>query len=284
MPTSSDAVQMSQCFWNSAAETYAQAFTDTSVGKMWREAVWRELDAGFRPGERVLELNCGTGIDAVHLAHKGVAVLGCDISSRMVQLARQRAAAEAPESNLPDFRVVATEQLAMLQSEAKFDGAFSNFSGLNCVQDLTAVRRDLASLLKPGARVFLCMLGRFAPWEKLWYLAHADWKNAFRTFQSSDNVSVQDGVRVQYPSRKKIVELFTPEFTLRKWKGIGIAVPPSYMERWALRFSGITRGLNRVDRVIGDMPILRSFGGCLLFEFERTASTKESDGRLENAS
>jgi ubiquinone/menaquinone biosynthesis C-methylase UbiE len=283
MPTSSNSALISQGYWNAAAENYAQAFTDTFVGKMWRDAVWRELDTGFEPGARVLELNCGTGIDAIHLAHSGISVLACDISSRMIELARQRAAATSV-SGLLDFRVLPTEQLATLESEAAFDGAFSNFSGLNCVQDLIEVRRNLARLLKPGSRVFLCMLGKFAPWEKLWYLAHADWKNAFRTFQSSRETSAQGEVKVQYPSRKKIVELFEPEFTLRKWKGIGIAVPPSYMERWAIRFSKITECLNTVDQVIGNIPVLRSFGGCLLFEFERTATSEESRRSSDTAS
>ena len=40
------------------------------------QAVWRRLDDGFGPGDRVLELGCGTGEDAVHLAQRGVRVRG----------------------------------------------------------------------------------------------------------------------------------------------------------------------------------------------------------------
>src|SRR5262249_7635022 len=157
----------------------------------------------------------------------GVSVVACDISSRMIEIARQRATGIHLAAQV-DFHVLPTEQLANLQTEGPFDGALSNFSGLNCVKDLTRVRHDLASRLRPGSRAYLCMLGRFAPWEILWYLAHGNWKKAFEKLHR-DNLQGNE-VEVQIPSRKRIVELLAPDFRLRSWKGIGIAVPPSYMD------------------------------------------------------
>ena len=55
---------------------------------------------------------------------------------------------------LVDFRVLDTAKLDSLVVDAPFDGAFSNFSGLNCVQDLSQVAGNLARLVKPGARIF----------------------------------------------------------------------------------------------------------------------------------
>ena len=271
MAIPSESLGHSQDFWNAAAERYEQVFTGTFVGKMWRDSVWRELDSGFKSGSRVLELNCGTGLDAIHLAQRGVSVLACDISSRMIELARKGALA-TDVSELLDFRVLATEHLATLETEGMFDGAFSNFSGLNCVQDLAAVRRNLARLLKPGSPVFICMLGNRAVVGKLWRLARGDWKEMLRL---SDGNSRQGAIKVYHPSRKQIVELFAPEFKLRKWKGIGIAVPPSYMDHWAIRFPGFTRRLNLVDQLIGDFPPFRALGNCLLFQFERTGAARE---------
>ncbi len=251
-------LKLSESYWNEAAETYPRAFTETSVGKMWRDAVWREIETAFAPGSRVLELNCGTGIDALHLAQRGVSVLACDISSRMIELARNSVMA-TDRSDLIEFRVLPTERLAEVEGNAIFDGALSNFSGLNCVRDLIGVRRDLARLVKPGSRVVLCMLGRHALWEKLRRLGCA-----------TGGSSAPAGVNVQRPSRKCLAKVFAPEFLLRKWKGIGITVPPAYMEHWAIRFPRFTRGLDRVDRLISGLPVWRSLGACILFEFERT--------------
>jgi hypothetical protein len=189
----------------------------------------------------------------------------------MIELACQRAATTRIGDCL-DFRVLANEEIGVLEDEGLFDGAFSNFSGLNCVEELSTVRRNLAGLLKPRAPVFLCMLGRFVPWEILWYLAHKDRKQAFRRFQRR-GVSCSDGdLKVQYPSRKEIGRLFAPEFRLRKWKGIGIALPPTYMEHWARRFPRVIRGLARVDSVIGRVPLLRGMANLILLEFERTVT------------
>ncbi len=269
MPVSSAETSPRQTYWNAAAETYEHDFSETLVGKLWRDSVWRELDTGFLPSERVLELNCGTGIDALHLASRGVSVVACDISSRMIELARRRAS-DNSFAALVDFHVLPTEQLGSLQNDELFDGAFSNFSGLNCVRDLSQVKDDLASLLKPGSRVFLCMLGRFMPWEIIRYSAQGNWKKAFQKF-SRDWIQVtESGVEVRLHSRKEIAELFAPDFRLCSWKGIGIAVPPSYMDRWARNFPMTMRCLSVVDRVISRIPIFRNWGGCTLFEFERT--------------
>jgi SAM-dependent methyltransferase len=274
-PVPAESLQLSQAYWNAAAETYKQEFTGKLVGGMWREAVWKELDAVFQSGSYVLELNCGTGIDAIHLSQRGVSVLACDISSRMIELARQNAVG-TPAEELLDFRVLATEQLATLQAGTVFDGAFSNFSGLNCVQDLAAVRRSLACRLRPGSRVLLCMLGRFAVWQKLWHLAHRDWNHVFRSAQATE---VEGAIKVQYPSRKQIVALFSPDFKLHRWKGIGIAVPPAYMDHWAVRFPRLTQCLNHIDSLIDRAPVLRNLGGCILLEFERIPLQKEATCR-----
>ena len=260
---------IAQTYWNAAAETYEQDFTETLLGKLWRDAVWDEIDAGFPPGQRVLELNCGTGIDALHLANRGISVVACDISSRMIETARHRATSSEVAS-LVDFHVLPTEQLAELQSDGLFDGAFSNFSGLNCVKDLSLVRRDLANRLKPGARAYICMLGRIAPWEILWPLAHGNLKKAFRKLRQSSIPSAHGEIEVQLYSRKRIAEIFAPDFHLRSWKGIGITLPPSYMDHWAQHFPRVMKSLSRIDRMISHAPAFRDCGGCTLFEFERT--------------
>jgi 2-polyprenyl-3-methyl-5-hydroxy-6-metoxy-1,4-benzoquinol methylase len=269
VPASSAEASLPQTYWNTAAETYEHDFTETLVGKLWRDSVWREVDLGLLPGTRVLELNCGTGIDALHLASRGVSVVACDISSRMIELAHQ-GAANTGFTDLVDFRVLPTEQLGSLQAKELFDGAFSNFSGLNCVKDLSQTRRDLAALLKPGSRVFLCMLGRFMPWEILRYGAQRNWTKAFQKLRRNWIQVTGSGVEVRLYSRKEIAKLFAPDFRLRSWKGIGIAVPPAYMDHWARNFPKTMRGLSLVDRVISRAPIFRNWGGCILYEFERT--------------
>src|SRR5262249_48337301 len=147
---------------------------------------------------------------------------------------------------------------------------FSNFSGLNCVEDLAKVAQDLSRLLNPGARAVVCMIGRFVPWEIAWFVAHGDARRAFRRLRRLEPASV-DGhaVPVRYFSVREIRRAFSPGFHLLRKTGVGVAVPPSYMERWARRFPSATRMLARVDPVLGRMPMLRALGDCVLLTFAR---------------
>jgi ubiquinone/menaquinone biosynthesis C-methylase UbiE len=263
-----------QAYWNTAANRYEQDFTNTLVGRILRQAVWRDLERVFHPGQQILELNCGTGIDAVHLASLGMRIVACDISSRMIELARQLAGSTEINDRV-DFRVLATEEIDALNGEPAFDGAFSNFSGLNCVEDLAATARSLTRLLKPGAPVLVCMIGRFVPWEIAWFLAHGKPGKAFQRLRE-DRVRSQGGsVTVQRPSVSEITRLFAPGLVLRRWKGIGIGVPPSYMESWASRFPRLMHGLALLDRWLGSFPPFRNMADLVLMEFEAKGTMSE---------
>lgn len=279
--------------FDAVAAAYDAEFTDSVIGQAQRRAVWRELDGAFRAGQRVLEINCGTGVDALHLARRGVEVLACDSSSRMIEVARQPlrravgALLAAPEletdagsSGLRTklgapvrFEVLATEEIGTLRgSLAPFDGAFSNFAGLNCVDDLEAVGRDLAALLKPGARMVLCLFGTRCVWETLWYLGRGQPRKAFRRLRSAGGVArLGNGttVRVRYPSVRALRRLFRPEFRLKAWKGVGVAVPPSYVEPLARRFPRGLALLVWMDRWVASLPLLRGLGDHVVLVFER---------------
>ncbi|HKS95084.1 MAG TPA: class I SAM-dependent methyltransferase [Terriglobia bacterium] len=266
--------------FDALAGTYDAQFTDSFIGRKQRQAVWRELDRLFHPGQRILEINCGTGVDALYLARRGVEVFACDSSSRMIEVARERMgrAARALGSGAGlsakvKFEILATEEICKLHdSEPPFDGVLSNFAGLNCVEDLRAVSRDLAQLLKPGAVAALCLFGPSCAWEILWYLAHGNARQAFRRLRSSgDLAELGDGmsVRVHYPTVATLGRLFAPEFRLRTWKGIGVAVPPSYVEPLAQRFPRVLGLAARTDRWLANVPVLRGLGDHVLLVFER---------------
>jgi ubiquinone/menaquinone biosynthesis C-methylase UbiE len=150
------------------AGSYDTAFTESAIGRAQRRVIWDALRRVFRTGDRVLELNCGTGEDALFLAGRGVSVLACDASAGMIEVAERRKACEAPGSSLR-FRVLRNEDLSLLQAAAPFDGALSNFSGVNCVADPRQVALDLRGLVKTGGRALICISTRVCLWEMAWY-------------------------------------------------------------------------------------------------------------------
>ena len=141
------------------AARYDALWTTTAIGRAQRNLVWRDMDTLFQPGMRILDIGCGTGEDAAHFAARGVTVYATDASPAMVQVAQARGGFTAA--------VCSAEDLA--QIGGAFDGAISNFGTLNCVEDLPAVARSLAGLVRPGGRVAICLLGRFCAWETLYY-------------------------------------------------------------------------------------------------------------------
>ena len=252
------------------AETYDEVFTNSLIGRAQRDSVWKELDRCFHPGQHILELNCGTGVDAAHLAERGVEVLACDVAPRMVQVARQRLSPLRDGARV-DLRVLATEQIAALAGQGPFDGAFSNFGGLNCVRDLSALARDLARLLAPGATALLCLAGPSTAWEVLWYLSHGNPHKALRRFRRGGTTGrLAEGVTIEvhYPSARAMARLFAPEFRLVRLKGIGVSVPPSYMEPLARRFPRVLKTLAGVDRLLSSLPVFRALADHILLEFQ----------------
>jgi SAM-dependent methyltransferase len=260
-------IASARAYWDNAAERYDEVFSSSLTGQARRRIVWRALGRAFQPGQHILELNCGTGVDAVHLASRGIHVLSCDISPRMVQLARQLAS-DSKVSNRVEFRVLANENIEALADEGPFDGGFSSFSGLNCVEDLPAVAKALALLLPRGARFIAGITGRLVPWEIAWFLAHGDARKALR-FRRNDADFSAHPVLVKHYTIRQMQSIFADGFQLKRWEGLGIAVPPTYMEHWAARFPGLTKGLTELDLHIGQLPFFRRLADGVLLEFER---------------
>lgn len=251
---------LSTAFDNLAAE-YDHGFTRTVLGERLRRAVWRRLDALFVPGDRILELACGTGEDALHLGGRGVRVLATDASPEMVRVAKEKA--ERAGLQEVEVRQLAVEELDGLDAPP-FDGALSNFGGLNCVADLPAAGRALAARLRPGAVAVLCVMGPVVPWEWLWFRGHG---KAFRRL-TPGGVEWR-GLRVWYPSIRTLRRALSPEFRMRRVAALGALLPPPYAEAWAARHPGLIDRLDRWERRLETLPPLPWLADHYLMELVR---------------
>jgi ubiquinone/menaquinone biosynthesis C-methylase UbiE len=256
------------------AAEYDAIFTDSRIGRAQRSAVWAELASAFHRGDRVLEVGCGTGVDARFLAERGVSVVGCDSSREMIRVAEQRAShhfAQFQNASV-SFHHCAAEALDQLCRYAPFDGAFSNFGVLNCISDLRRVAQTLASLVKPSARVLLCSMGPCCAWEFIWFACHGDLKRATRRFQRKGTVGTIGAagqVMVHYPTLQDLQQAFAPEFRLRTVKGIGVFVPPTYTATWVQRFPRTIEIAGLLDRALARCPGIRLLADHILLTLER---------------
>lgn len=254
------------------AKDYDRILPNSLVGRAQQESIWRELDRCFASGQRVLEIDCSTGVDAAHLAERGVSVWACEGSSRMLEAARRRI--NSAQLRAPVILLRLTVQgVSRLQHEAPFDGVFCNWGGLNCVEDIAAVSRSLATLLKPGAKVVLCMAGTCVAWEVIVCLRHLKFREAFHRLGCGPYYGRLAGdffVPCWYPSVRAVRRALRPYFRLQRWRGVGVSIPPVFMERHAKRHPEVLRLLVKIDPWLGYAPLVRALADHLLLTFERT--------------
>ena len=157
-----------------------------------------------------------------------------------------------------------------------FDGALSNFGGLNCIQDLPNVARSLAAMLRPGGRALRCVMGPAVPWEWVWYLAQGQPRKALRRMRRGG--TAWRGVTIRYPSVRAVRRAFAPDFRESRLAAIGALVPPSYASSWAAQHPRLLAALDRCERRAETWPPLPWLADHYLIEFERKPPAEQLGG------
>lgn len=185
-----------------------------------RKQVYDHLARFLKPNSHILELNAGTGIDAAYLSSLGHSVLATDLSDGMIRELGKKA------NERLRVRQLAYDHLDELNE--KFDYVFSNFGGLNCIDDLGKVTRHLTHVLKPGGYVTWVIMPKVCPWEIMSALKLN--RNAFRRWKKDGVVAHIDGeyFRTWYHSLKEIKKAFGKEFDFLETEGLAALSPPPH--------------------------------------------------------
>lgn len=235
-----------------------------------RRAVRASLLREFPAGARVLEIGGGTGEDAMYLAERGFHVLLTDPSPTMVNIASEKLARFGSCAE-----VAVAEEMDKFAAEYQarrgplFDGAFSNFAPLNCVQDLGPVAKGLADFLKPGAALMLVLFGTFCPGEMTVEILRGRPRQALRRFRRKAVFARLERCEFEvfYHRRPELVQAFAPWFAFERRIGIGISVPPSAVEPWISSHPRLLASMEAIDRVFaGPLAVL---GDHVLYQFRR---------------
>lgn len=243
--------------FDSAAANYDQSFTQTTIGKLQREAVYNILSQHLNTAKTIFEINCGTGEDALWLASQNFEVFATDISEKMIAIGK----AKNEFQNLT-FSTLDIAHLSSFQKEEKYDLLFSNFGGLNCLSpdELSLFFKTAPHFLKEKGKMVLVVMPQNTVWEQLYFLAKGKWSEAFRRRNEHVLANV-DGEKVPtyYYNPKEIVHLTEETWECKEYQPIGFFIPPSYLEPFFKNKKGFLKLLRKLEMWIQNFSFLSKY-------------------------
>jgi len=207
--------------------------------------------------KNILEINCGTGEDAIWLAKQNYNVTATDISERMIAVAK----AKTYLNNL-NFKQVDINSISNQLSDEKFDMILSNFGGLNCLSksELEQFFKNATDLLTEKGQLVLVIMPKNTLWEQFYFLAKANFKDIFRRKKESIVANVDgESVKTYYHNPKELVNLTSNGFEVKQLKPIGFFIPPSYLESFFKDKPKLILILNGLEKKIKNQSFLSKY-------------------------
>jgi SAM-dependent methyltransferase len=235
------------------------------------------LEATFPLGSSLLEIGCGTGEEALHLARAGYRITATDVSPQMVAITRRKVQAAGLGERITT-QTSPAGQLQNLAASASFDGAYASFGSLNCEPDLPRLASALDTLLKPGAPFVCSVMARISPFEITWYMAHLrprmalrrlrpGWQQAALAGPAADRSRVE--VPVRYLSSGDLAVAFAPFFTLSRSMGLGLVMPPPYLDPYYRRHRSLWGRIATIERGLRQRWPWRGMGDHIALVFRK---------------
>ena len=224
----------------------------------------------FKPGQFLLELNSGTGIDAVFLAESGFLIFATDISPKMQSYLVQKLKDRVDLSDKIKALPLSFNEIDKVEDQ-DFDGVISNFGGLNCINDYAKLRNDIASKTKPGALFIAVVMNKVCPWEILYFSLKLQFKKAFRRFYKEGiNGAIDDQfVKTFYFSPKEFGYRFKPDFKIKKIYTLGLFTPSPYLQGLYKHIKLIIRLWMKIDELIKGIYPFNRFGDHFIIILEK---------------
>jgi SAM-dependent methyltransferase len=257
--------------FDATARGYDQEFTETAVGRAQRAVTHRflsELIHAHAP-KSALELNCGTGEDALWLSKKGLLVTATDLSAEMVAVTTQKTVGQGVrilQSSIQDIGKTLPHE--------RYDLIFSNFGGYNCLtaSEIAATAPAIHKLLRPGGHFVAVVMGRFCAWETAYFLAKFQGGAAFRRFQKGPvQARLAEGKfqDTYYYTPSHFEHLHAAHLKPVRRLAVGAYLPPSYLDPFFAKRPKLLARMERWETRAYNQRFPALFSDHFLVAFQR---------------
>jgi len=263
---------MHQAF-DTIAKGYDASFTHSIIGKAQRLIVWGSLEKTLLDNKEltVLELNCGTGEDALWFAKQGHKVLATDLSESMLDIVRQKIDEEDLSSRIQTMKLDITKIRDKNLGE-RYDLIFSNFGGMNCISpiEMRRIPTALSKLLNAKGRLIMVIMPRYCLWETSYFLTKLNFKKAFRRYNNDGTIAKLNGVEFStfYYTPNQIKKIFGEIFDVINIKPVGLFIPPSYLEKFFAPKVKAFNILKEMDNIFSNQSALAGFSDHYLIDLQ----------------
>lgn len=232
-----------------------------------RAVLWKEVARRVQPPALLLDLGCGTGIDAAYFARRGYHVTAIDASREMVNQTLARLARSGLIGGVESFGADELEKLG----DEKFDAIYSDLGPLNCVANPENVSKQCAAHLKPNGYLIVSVMARVCPLEILYYTLRGDFRQAARRLpRGIVPVNLEDEiVWTRYYDPREFFQFFRNDFQVVTYRALNLLLPPPYLIRWYQRLGILTKLCRWLDAHVSPLPFFRNMGDHFLMVLQK---------------
>jgi SAM-dependent methyltransferase len=259
--------------FDAAADRYDDDFSFSQTGMLQRKRVhcFLQKDIAALAGKNILELNCGTGEDAIWMAEQDCHVTATDISANMIGVLKEKII-QQPQLLIRTMQC-GFDEIKEKSAGSKYDFVLSDFGGLNCIgsEALERLSIQLQSITNAGGTIALVIMSKKCRWEKWYFLMKGKKKESRRRQQAGPvNVNINGSNQlVWYYNPAEIEKVFSAAFTKLYTKPVGLFLPPSYMEGYFKKRKGLLKLLYGLEKLLANFSFLSAYADHFLIVLKR---------------
>ena len=231
-----------------------------------RNFIRNEVALYLKPSDVILEINAGSGIDAVYFAQNGNQILATDIATASENYISKKI--ERLQLQNLEFKKCSFTDLYTLNKK-KFNYIFSNYGGLNCIDNLKLVFDQFDDLLHPNGYISLVIMPPYYPVEMLTILKGN--KDAFRRLNKNGTIANVENQKIEtfYYTPNQVKIALGQKFKHINTLNIGTFYPSSHYQ-WATKHKKIMSKLIHLDEWMNKLPLpIKGIGDYYMITFQK---------------